>query len=60
MFTEKWANLLCETDRDIPYNKVLEWKERLANPSRVQLVEEVDDRVSRSLIEIYMDEGKSE
>ena len=59
MFTEKWAYLVYETDADIPYKKVLEWKERLTNPLRVQLVEEVDERVSRSLIEIYMDEGKS-
>lgn len=59
MFTEKWAYLVYETDGDIPYQKVLDWKERLTNPLRVQLVEEVDKRVSKTLIEIFMDEGKS-
>jgi hypothetical protein len=59
MFSEKWAYLVYETDREIPYKKVLEWKERLTQSLRVQLVEEVDERVSKSLIEIFMDEGKS-
>ncbi len=59
MFTEKWAYLVYETNGDIPYQKVLDWKERLTNPLRVQLVEEVDERVSKTLIEIFMDEGKS-
>ncbi|MCY1723286.1 hypothetical protein OU798_23250 [Prolixibacteraceae bacterium Z1-6] len=59
MFMEKWAYLVYETDGGVPYQKVLDWKERLTNPLRIQLVEEVDERVSKSLIEIYMDEGKS-
>jgi len=59
MFTEKWAYLVYETNGDIPYQKVLDWKERLTNPLRIQLVEEVDERVSKTLIEIFMDEGKS-
>uniref|UniRef100_UPI003216C86A hypothetical protein n=1 Tax=uncultured Draconibacterium sp. TaxID=1573823 RepID=UPI003216C86A len=59
MFTEKWAYLVYETDKEIPYKKVLEWKDQLTNPLRIQLVEEVDERVSKSLIEIFMDEGKS-
>ena len=59
MFSEKWAYLVYETDGDIPYQKVLDWKEHLTNPLRIQLVEEVDKRVSKTLIEIFMDEGKS-
>ena len=58
-FYEKWAFLTYETDSDIPYKKVETWQKRLTNPLRVQLVEEVDKRVSKSLVEIYMDEGKS-
>ena len=59
MFMEKWAYLIYQTEPGKPYNPVFEWKERLTNPLRVQLVEEVDKRVSKTLIEIYMDEGKS-
>ncbi|MDR2139238.1 MAG: hypothetical protein LBP50_06800 [Tannerella sp.] len=59
MFTEKWAYLVYRIDREIPYKPVLAWKDRLTNPLRIQLVEEVDPRVSRTLIEVYMDEGKS-
>jgi len=42
-----------------PYNPVLVWEKVLKNPLRVRLEEEVDERVSRSLIEIFIDEGKS-
>jgi hypothetical protein len=59
MFTEKWAYLTYEIDRETPYKPVLAWRERLANPLRIQLVEDVDPRVSRTLVEVYMDEGKS-
>jgi len=59
MFTEKWAYLTYKIDKDIPYKPVLEWKDKLTSPLRVQLVEEVDKRVSRSLVEVYMDDGKS-
>lgn len=59
MFMEKWAYLIYETKNEIPYQPVLNWKDKLTNPLRLQLVEEVDKRVSESLIEIYMDEGKS-
>jgi len=38
---------------------VLEWAKRLTNPLRVRLEEEVDDRVSKTLVEVYIDEGKS-
>ncbi|RIJ45462.1 hypothetical protein D1614_23020 [Maribellus luteus] len=59
LFTEKWAYLVYETDKETPYREVLNWQKKLTQPLRVQLVEEVDERVSRSLVEIYMDEGKS-
>ncbi len=60
MFMEKWAYLVYETDNSTkPYQPIMKWKAKLSNPLRIQLVEEVDERVSRSLIEIYMDEGKS-
>ena len=59
MFYEKWAFLTYETDSDIPYKKVETWQKRLTNPLRIQLVEEVDKRVSRTLVEIFIDEGKS-
>ncbi len=59
MFYEKWAFLTYETDSDVPYKKVESWQKRLTNPLRVQLVEEVDKRVSKTLVEIFIDEGKS-
>jgi hypothetical protein len=58
-FHEKWAYLTYEIDKNTPWKPVLEWTKRLTNPLRIKLEEEVDDRVSRSLVEIYMDEGKS-
>jgi hypothetical protein len=59
MFMEKWAYLLFEPDDEVPYKPVLEWEKKLKNPLRVHLVEEVDERVSKTLIEVYMDDGKS-
>jgi hypothetical protein len=60
VFSEKWAYLIYKTeDGDEPYSPVLEWQRRLTNPLRVQVVEEVDDRVSKVVVEIYMDEGRS-
>ena len=59
LYHEKWAFLMYETDSDVPYKKVETWQKKLTSPLRVQLVEEVDKRVSKSLVEIYMDEGKS-
>jgi hypothetical protein len=59
-FSEKWAYLVYETDKGgKPYAPVLVWQKRLTQPLRLQVVEEVDDRVSKSLEEIYMDKGKS-
>jgi hypothetical protein len=31
----------------------------LTNPLRIQLVEEVNERVSKTLVELFIDEGKS-
>jgi hypothetical protein len=59
MFMEKWAYLIYEIDDDQPFSPVLEWYKRLTSPLRIQLVEEVDARVSKTLVEIYMDEGRS-
>jgi len=59
MFMEKWAYLIFETDDEIPYKPVLEWNRKLSSPLRVHLIEEVDKRVSKSLVEVYMDDGKS-
>ena len=59
MFMEKWAYLVYEPGDEKPYAPVLEWKEKLTNPLRVQLVEEVDPRVSETLIEVFIDDGKS-
>jgi len=59
-FVEKWAYLTYEIDEgDKPYAPALEWQKRLTNPLKVRLVEEVDDRVSRIVHEIFIDEGKS-
>ena len=59
MFMEKWAYLLFETTPDQPWQPVLDWTKKLTSPLRIQLVEEVDKRVSKTLVEIYMDDGKS-
>lgn len=59
-FAEKWAYLVYEiTDEKTPYQPVLDWQHRLLNPLRIQLVEEVDDRVSKTVHEIFIDQGKS-
>ena len=59
-FAEKWAYMAYETGKgDQPYAPVMQWQKRLTNPLRVRLVEEVDERVSRTVHEIFIDEGKS-
>uniref|UniRef100_UPI0032180FFE hypothetical protein n=1 Tax=uncultured Draconibacterium sp. TaxID=1573823 RepID=UPI0032180FFE len=59
-FTEKWAYLVYKIeDQENPHKTVLEWQKRLLNPLRIQLNEEVDERVSRSVHEIYIEDGKS-
>ncbi len=59
-FAEKWAYLTYEIDEgDKPYAPALKWQKQLTNPLRIRLVEEVDDRVSRTVHEIFIDEGKS-
>lgn len=60
VFSEKWAYLIYETDKGSePYAPVLKWKDALTNPLRVRLVEEVDDRVSKTVTELFVGEGKS-
>ncbi len=59
-FSEKWAYLTYEIDKgDNPLKSVFEWEKKLNNPLRIRLVEEVDERVSRTVNEIFIDEGKS-
>jgi hypothetical protein len=59
-FSEKWAYLVYETDKGSqPYAPVLAWQKKLLNPLRVQLVEEVDDRVSRTVTELFIEKGKT-
>ena len=59
-FAEKWAYLTYEIDKeDEPFSEVLSWQKRLTNPLKIRLVEEVDDRVSRTVHEIFIDEGRS-
>lgn len=60
VFSEKWAYLIYETDKGPePYAPVLKWKDALTNPLRIRLVEEVDDRVSKTVTELFVGEGKS-
>lgn len=60
IFSEKWAFMIYHMDNPSqPFAPVIKWKEQLTQPLRIQLVEEVDDRVSKSLQEVFMDNGKS-
>jgi len=60
VFSEKWAYLVYETAKgEKPYAPVIELQKKLTNPLRLQLVEEVDDRVSKTVTEIFIDKGKS-
>ena len=60
IFSEKWAYLVYETEKGAkPYAPVIELQKKLTNPLRIQLVEEVDDRVSKTVTEIFIDKGKS-
>jgi len=59
-FSEEWAYVVYEIDKTLePFSPVIQWQKRLINPLRIHIVEEVDKRVSRTVEEIYMDEGKS-
>jgi len=59
-FSEKWAYLVYETNKGPKsYSQVLEWQKVLTNPLRVKLVEEVDDRVSKTVTELFVGDGKS-
>ena len=60
VFAEKWAYLIYEFDKNTqPYAAAVAWQKRLTHPLRIQLVEEVDERVSKTLQEVFMDKGKS-
>jgi hypothetical protein len=60
VFSEKWAYLIYETDKGPePYSPIFKWRDALTNPIRIRLVEEVDDRVSKTVTELFVGEGKS-
>ena len=60
LFSEKWAYLIYKIDKGIsPFPTIIALHKQLTHPLRLQLVEEVDDRVSKSLQEVFMDNGKS-
>lgn len=60
VFSEKWAYLVYKIDKGAdPYAAIIDWQKRLTQPVRIQLVEEVDNRVSKTLQEVFMDKGKS-
>ncbi len=59
-YSEKWAYLIYSPEKGRPpYAPVIDWQKKLTHPLRTQLVEEVDDRVSKTLEEVYMNDGKS-
>lgn len=59
-FAEKWAYLTYKVENgEKPFAQVDQWTRQLTHPLRIHLTEEVDDRVSKSVHEIFMDEGKS-
>lgn len=59
-FAEKWAYLVYKfDDPSKPFEKIKYWQKIVTNPLRVQLVEEVDDRVSKTVTELFIEKGKS-
>jgi hypothetical protein len=60
VFYEKWAYMVYELDKNNdPFSPILKWQKLLTHPLKIQLVEEVDNRVSKTLQEVFMDKGKS-
>ncbi|MCX6260692.1 MAG: hypothetical protein NTY95_07635, partial [Bacteroidia bacterium] len=60
VFSEKWAYMVYELDKNNePFTAILNWQKLLTHPLKIQLVEEVDNRVSKTLQEVFMDKGKS-
>jgi hypothetical protein len=60
IFSEKWAYMVYEIDKNSePFAAILNWQKLLTHPLKIQLVEEVDNRVSKTLQEVFMDKGKS-
>jgi hypothetical protein len=60
VFSEKWAYMVYEIDKNSePFTAILNWQKLLTHPLKIQLVEEVDNRVSKTLQEVFMDKGKS-
>ena len=60
VFYEKWAYMVYELDKNNnPFAPILKWQKLLTHPLKIQMVEEVDNRVSKTLQEVFMDKGKS-
>ncbi len=60
VFSEKWAYLTYATaEGEQAFEPIFKWYKRLTNPLRVRLYEEVDDRVSHTVHEVFIDNGKS-
>jgi hypothetical protein len=60
VFYEKWAYMVYELDKNNdPFIPIRNWQKLLTHPLKIQLVEEVDKRVSKTLQEVFMDKGKS-
>ncbi len=59
-FAERWAYLVYKIDDPAkPYEAIRYWQKMVSQPLRVQLVEEVDDRVSRTVTELFVEKGRS-
>jgi hypothetical protein len=59
-FAEKWAYVTYRIQPgEKPWSQTEEWMKKLRYPLRIHLTEEVDERVSRLVHEVFMDEGKS-
>lgn len=59
-FAEKWAYVTYRVKPgQSPEQQAKDWMRLLKNPLRIHLVEEVDARVSGTVQEVFMDEGKS-
>lgn len=60
MFSEKWAYLVYSAEKGAsPYEPVVNWQKKLTHPLKLHLVEEVDERVSKTIEEVYMNNGKT-
>ena len=59
LLQEGFINELFTGQYTVLDEPVVRWQKQLTNELRMQLVEEVDERVSKTLQEVFMDKGKS-